>query len=105
MTTVIFRNDSYGNVARDLDELFGGTYETDLHNPDFVDFARSFGAVGIRADQPADLSSLIPRALALSSPVIIDVPVQSMPLPRPRALQHVPSLSWAVPEADHSPPP
>jgi len=105
VTTVIFRNDSYGNVARDLDELFGGTYETDLHNPDFVDFARSFGAVGMRADHPADLSSLIPRALAHPSPVIIDVPVQSMPLPRPRALQHVPSLSWAVPERDQTPAP
>ena len=98
VTTIIFRNDSYGNVARDLDELFGGTYETDLHNPDFVDFARSFGAVGMRADRPGDLSDLIPRALEHPNPVIIDVPVQSMPLPRPRSLQHVPSLSWAFPK-------
>ena len=45
--TIVFRNDSYGNVARDLDEMFGGTYETDLHNPDFVKFAESFGAVGM----------------------------------------------------------
>ena len=103
VTTIIFRNDSYGNVARDLDELFGGTYETDLHNPDFVDFARSFGAVGMRADRPGDLSDLIPRALEHPNPVIIDVPVQSMPLPRPRSLQHVPSLSWAVPEEDQAP--
>ena len=100
VTTIIFRNDSYGNVARDLDELFGGTYETDLHNPDFVDFARSFGAVAMRAAQPGDLSDLIPRALEHPAPVIIDVPVQNMPLPRPRALQHIPSLSWAVPEED-----
>ena len=100
VTTVIFRNDSYGNVARDLDDLFGGTYETDLHNPDFVDFAQSFGAVGTRADQPGDLSRLIPSALAHPNPVVIDVPVQNMPLPRPKALQHIPSLSWAVPEED-----
>ena len=100
VTTIIFRNDSYGNVARDLDDLFGGTYETDLHNPDFVDFARSFGAVAMRADRPGDLGDLIPRALEHPAPVIIDVPVQNMPLPRPRALQHVTSLSWAVPEGD-----
>nr|MDE0501446.1 thiamine pyrophosphate-binding protein [bacterium] len=105
VTTIIFRNDSYGNVARDLDELFGGTYETDLHNPDFVDFARSFGAVGMRADRPEDLSRLIPRALEHPNPVIIDVPVRNMPLPRPRALQHIPSLSWAVPERDQTPAP
>ena len=100
VTTIVFRNDSYGNVARDLDDLFGGTYETDLHNPDFVDFARSFGAVAMRADRPGDLGDLIPRALEHPAPVIIDVPVQNMPLPRPRALQHVTSLSWAVPEED-----
>ena len=34
--TIVWRNDSYGNVARDLDEFFAGTYETDLHNPDLV---------------------------------------------------------------------
>ena len=30
VVTVVFRNDSYGNVARDLNEFFDGTYETDL---------------------------------------------------------------------------
>ena len=63
VVTIVFRNDSYGNVARDLDTMFGGTYETDLHNPDFVKFAESFGAVGMRADDPAELETLIPLAL------------------------------------------
>ena len=45
VVTVLFRNDSYGNVARDLNEGFAGTYGTDLHNPDFVKFAESFGAL------------------------------------------------------------
>ena len=59
VVTVIFRNDSYGNVARDLEEVFNGTYGTDLHNPDFVKFAESFGAVGMRADDPLELETLI----------------------------------------------
>ena len=63
VVTVVFRNDSYGNVARDLDEMFGGAYETDLHNPDFVKFAESFGAVGMRADDPMELETLIPQAM------------------------------------------
>ena len=63
VTTIVFRNDSYGNVARDLDEMFGGAYETDLHNPDFVKFAESFGAVGMRADDPLELETLIPQAM------------------------------------------
>ena len=60
VVTVIFRNDSYGNVARDLEEGFNGAYGTDLHNPDFVKFAESFGAVGMRADDPLELETLIP---------------------------------------------
>ena len=60
VTTVIFRNDAYGNVANDLETVFGGAYETDLHNPDFVKFAESFGAVGVRASDATELETLIP---------------------------------------------
>ena len=63
VVTVVFRNDSYGNVARDLDDAFGGAYGTDLHNPDFVRFAESFGAVGMRASDPMELETLVPLAL------------------------------------------
>ena len=86
VVTVVFRNDSYGNVASDLDDAFGGAYETDLHNPDLVRFAESFGAVGMRADDPMELERLIPLALERQAPVIIDVPFGEMPIPRaPRA--------------------
>ena len=82
MVTIIFRNDSYGNVARDLTDFLDGTYETDLHNPDFVQFTESFGAVGMRANDPEDLATLIPEALALQRPVVIDVPFSELPIPR-----------------------
>ena len=57
VTTIVFRDDAYGNVARDLDEFFAGTYGTELHNPDIVKFAESFGAVGMRAKDPMDLGN------------------------------------------------
>ena len=97
LTTIIFRNDSFGNVERDLDDFFDGTHETDLHNPDFVEFAQAFGAVGRRTKDPMDLRELIPLALECPQPVLIDVPIKNMPLPRAKALQHVPSLAWTVP--------
>ena len=98
VVTVVFRNDSYGNVARDLDEFFGGTYGTDLHNPDLVAFAESFGAVGLRAEDPMDLERLLPEALGRRAPVVIDVPVGHVALPRAKLLAHVPSLPWTVPQ-------
>ncbi|CAI8023759.1 Probable acetolactate synthase large subunit [Geodia barretti] len=98
VVTVVFRNDSYGNVARDLDDFFSGTYETDLHNPDFVKFAESFGAVGLRADDPKDLETLIPHALELNAPVIIDVPFGDMPIPRAPQIAPFYALPWTQPQ-------
>ena len=98
VVTVVFRNDSYGNVARDLDLAFGGAYGTDLHNPDFVKFAESFGAVGMRADDPLELETLIPLALERQAPVIIDVPFGEMPIPRAPQFAPFYSLPWAMPQ-------
>ena len=98
VVTVVFRNDSYGNVARDLDEAFGGTYETDLHNPDFVKFAESFGAVGMRASDPMELETLIPLALAREAPVVIDVPLGEMPIPPSPQFAPLYNLPWTHPQ-------
>ena len=98
VVTVVFRNDSYGNVARDLNELFTGAYGTDLHNPDFVKFAESFGAVGMRADQPMDLAKLIPLALERKAPVVIDVPFGDMPIPRAPQIAPLYALPWTMPQ-------
>ena len=98
VTTILFRNDSYGNVARDLDDFFAGTYETDLVNPDFVKFAESFGAVGMRADDPMDLGTLIPLALERQAPVVIDVPFGRMSMPRAPQFAPVYNLPWTQPQ-------
>ena len=98
VVTVIFRNDSYGNVARDLENAFGGAYGTDLHNPDFVKFAESFGAVGMRADDPLELETLIPLALEREAPVVIDVPFGDMPIPRAPQIAFVYNLPWTQPQ-------
>ena len=98
VVTVVFRNDSYGNVARDLDDAFGGAYGTDLHNPDFVKFAESFGAVGMRANDPMDLETLIPLALERQAPVIIDVPFGEMPIPTAPQFAPLYNLPWTMPQ-------
>ena len=97
VVVVVFRNDSYGNVARDLNEMFGGTYGTDLHNWDFVKFAESFGAVGMRANDPLELGTLIPLALQREAPVVIDVPFGEMPIPRAPQIAFVYNLPWTQP--------
>ena len=98
VVTIIWRNDSYGNVARDLEDFFGRSYETELHNPDFVKFAESFGAVGLRADNPMELETLIPQALACEAPVIIDVPFGDLPIPRAPLIAPLYAAPWTQPQ-------
>ncbi len=98
VVTLVLRNDSYGNVASDLDDVFSGTYETDLRNPDFIQFAESFGAVGMRAEDPLELEKLLPTALELNAPVVIDVPFGEMPLPRAHQYAFVYHLPWTQPQ-------
>ena len=98
VVTVVFRNDSYGNVARDMDEAFGGTYDTDLHNPDFVKFAESFGATAMRAIDLMELETLIPRALEHDAPVVIDAPTGDLPIPPAPQVAPLYNLPWTMPQ-------
>ena len=98
VVTVLFNNDSYGNVERDLEDAFGGTYETDLHNPDFVKFAESFGAVAMRVSDPLELETLIHEALEREAPVVIDVPLGDMPIPPAPQFAPLYNLPWTHPQ-------
>jgi acetolactate synthase-1/2/3 large subunit len=75
LVTIVFNNNSYGNVLRDQRNVFKGReIGALLTNPDFVKLAENFGAAGFRATTPAELRSALEKALALDRPVIIEVP-------------------------------
>jgi acetolactate synthase-1/2/3 large subunit len=78
---VVFNDNAYGNVARDLDEAWGGSHGAELHNPDFVKLADAFGISGLRAKSPAELGDLVRAAIAMDRPVLIEMPVSRMPRP------------------------
>lgn len=82
VVAVVFNDGAYGNVARDLDMDFGGTYETEFANPDFADLARSYGAAGFKADSPETLKVAIGEALSQGAPSVIDVRVDRVPRPK-----------------------
>jgi acetolactate synthase I/II/III large subunit len=81
IVTVVFNDGAYGNVARDLDETWGGSFASELHNPDFVRLAESFGVEGVRATAPTDVGGLVRAAVERDRPVLIEVPVGRMPRP------------------------
>jgi acetolactate synthase-1/2/3 large subunit len=81
VVAVVFNDNAFGNVARDLDEWWGGSYGAALHNPDFMKLADAFGVHGMRAKDPADVGGLVREAVQLDRPVLIEVPVGRMPTP------------------------
>ncbi len=74
LVTIVFNNSGYGNVRRDQqDKYHGRLLGVDLHNPDFVKLAESFGVLGLRANSPESLRPVLERALAANLPALIEV--------------------------------
>lgn len=54
LLVLVVNNQGYGAIRASQQRLFGRTVGTDLHNPDFVAFARSFGAQAERVEHTQD---------------------------------------------------
>jgi acetolactate synthase I/II/III large subunit len=77
ITTVVFNNQSFGNVVRDQKIGFGGRYlGGSLQNPDFVKLAESFGVRAARVATPAAFEPALREALASDVPNLIEVTVE-----------------------------
>ena len=78
VVTLLFNNNSYGNVLRDQQLQFGGrTIGSRLDNPDFVRLAESFGVAGYRVDSPAALEPVLEAAIETQRPALIEVTIES----------------------------
>jgi len=76
VVTVLFNNESYGNVRRDQIERYQGrTLGADLLNPDFAKYTDSFGALALRAESPGELRTALERAFQANTPTVIEVPI------------------------------
>jgi acetolactate synthase-1/2/3 large subunit len=76
---IVFNDHAYGNVLRAQIEQFDGhVLGTRLHNPDFVQLARTYGARGVLAQDAAQLGAALSEALAIDAPTLIEVPVGMM---------------------------
>jgi acetolactate synthase-1/2/3 large subunit len=78
---VLFNDEAYGNVARDLDESWGGSHGAAVTNPDFMKLAEAYGVAGLRATRPTDVGDLVRKAVTMDRPVLIEVKVGRMARP------------------------
>jgi acetolactate synthase-1/2/3 large subunit len=83
LVTIVFNDGAFGNVRRIQQERFGNrVIGSDLANPDFVAFGKSFGAAAVRAKRPDELRQALRHAFAhRDRPTLIEVPVGALPSP------------------------
>jgi acetolactate synthase I/II/III large subunit len=76
VVTLVFNNNSYGNVRRDQRTLFEGrVVAADLVNPDFVKLADAFGAAASRVTSPDHFRPALEKALEMRGPSLIAIEV------------------------------
>ena len=75
ITVVIWRDDGYGLIDWKQRTEFGRPFGVEFGNPDFVDYARSFGIAGFRVTAAEDLGATLRRALDHDGPSVVDIPI------------------------------
>lgn len=79
LTIVLFNDNAYGNVLRAQQEDYDGhVLGTELQNPDFLQFAASFGVPAVRVNGAGELKQAMRAMLELEGPTLIEVPVGPM---------------------------
>ena len=75
ITVVVWRDDGYGLIDWKQRNEFGRPFGVEFGNPDFVDYARSFGIAGFRPSSAGDLLPTLRRALDIDGPALVEVPI------------------------------
>jgi acetolactate synthase I/II/III large subunit len=74
ITVIVFRDGGYNMVAFQQELIYKRTSGVDFGNPDLVKYAESFGAVGLRVNNPEELLPNLRKGLETPGVVVIDIP-------------------------------
>ncbi len=75
LVLIVWRSEGYNLVEIQQREMYKKSFGISFSNPDIVDFAKSFGAEGLRIERPEDIMPTLKKALSFKKPVVIDVPI------------------------------
>jgi acetolactate synthase-1/2/3 large subunit len=75
VTTLILRDDSYGMIRWKQEEAGFKDWGLEFGNPDFVAYAKSYGANGFRVEKTDDLLALLTTCLDKGGVNVIEVPI------------------------------
>jgi acetolactate synthase I/II/III large subunit len=76
VVVLVVNNGMYGTIRMHQERRYPGrVYATDLVNPDFAAYARSFGAHGALVDRTEDFADALEAALGCGGPALIELRV------------------------------
>lgn len=71
---IVVNNGTYGSIRMHQERHYpGNVWATDLNNPDFVELARSYGAIAERIENTSDFEAAFQRALSANKPTVIEL--------------------------------
>jgi len=69
----VLNNQSLGMIQQEQKVEGYQTWQTELYNYNFADFAEHSGGIGIKVTEPSELEATVDRALSSNKPTIVDV--------------------------------
>lgn len=73
LTCVLLVNDELGKISKEQRSAEYDVWQTSLHNPNFAEFARSCGALGIRVPAKSELDAALTEALSHEGPALVEI--------------------------------
>jgi acetolactate synthase-1/2/3 large subunit len=75
LVVIILNDSAYGMIKWKQEGMGFENFGLDYHNPDFVQYAESFGATGHRAESAADFQNILIESFDVGGVHVIDLPV------------------------------
>jgi acetolactate synthase-1/2/3 large subunit len=77
IVVLVWRDETFGLIKWKQMSQFGRPSHIDFGNPDFVQYARSFGWAAERVDAASELAPALEAAFEAGRPALVDVPVDA----------------------------
>lgn len=84
ITICLLNNQSLGIIRQWQELYYGGSFQVELDNPDFVKLANAYHIKALLVDSPCDVLVAVQEAIKLNKPVLIEIIVdenEDIPLP------------------------
>jgi pyruvate dehydrogenase (quinone) len=93
---VVFDNGALGMVKLEMETGGYPDFQTDLKNPNFAKLAEAVGMMGVRIENPADVTSGLKKALEHKGPALIDVVTDANALSIPSHADRSQAVGFAL---------